>query len=80
MAISIIEILIRIVIGVGFTVFSMIPTLVFGNEKQYQRPIGQPVPSFVQTFTSIYHAFKTMPMPLVKVVFVFLLSWYDNSP
>lgn len=67
---------IQLVIGVGFTVFSMIPTLLFGSEKRYERGPNEKVPSFVNTFTSIYDAFKSMPMALLKVVLLFLLSWY----
>lgn len=67
-------------IGVGFTLFSMIPTLAFGVEKKFERGVDQPPLSISGTFFSIFEAFKNMPRPLLKVAFVFLLSWMSWTP
>jgi hypothetical protein len=57
----------------------MLPTIAFGSEKRFRRGPDDPVISVSGTFLSIYEAFKTMPRALLKVVLVFLLSWYDSD-
>jgi hypothetical protein len=65
------------VIGVGFTIFSMLPTIAFGAEKRFQPSLGEMSNNnVVAVFVSIFTAFRTMPKPLIKVVAVFFLSWY----
>jgi len=67
-------------IGVGFVLFSMVPTVLCGKEKPYQRPDEDEPMSACGTFKSIFVAFRTMPFAMVKVVLVYFLSWVAYTP
>eukprot|EP01125_Pyxidicula_operculata_P016072 TRINITY_DN54_c0_g1_i2.p1 TRINITY_DN54_c0_g1~~TRINITY_DN54_c0_g1_i2.p1 ORF type:complete len:405 (-),score=38.33 TRINITY_DN54_c0_g1_i2:31-1245(-) len=66
--------------GVGFTLFSMVPTLLAGKESVYVRPESAPQSSLVQVFYQIFVAFKTMPRAMLKVVVIYFFSWVAYTP
>lgn len=66
--------------GMGFVLFSIVPTLLVAGEKPYVRPADEKRVSVLGVFIKIYKGFRTMTFPMFRVVFVFFLCWCGYSP
>jgi len=66
-------------IGTVFVLFTMIPTIITGKEKQYYSQAGERR-NIAQVFNQIFTAFRTMPKAMAKVVLIYFLSWVAYTP
>jgi solute carrier family 45 protein 1/2/4 len=67
-------------IGVGFILFSCIPTCIAAKEQRYIRAPGETSIGLLGVFIQIWRGFKTMTWDLRKIMLVFFFSWAGYSP
>jgi hypothetical protein len=72
------------VIGVGFTLLSSLPTLIFAKENSLANNMNnindmdapREKVGILFVFVKIYRAFRDMPGTMARVTLLFFFSWY----